>query len=65
MKSREELLEENKYLRQELREYIRRNISLEKIINQYNDIFNKNKIILARYIKEMSEKKENGVEDRD
>lgn len=58
IKSYAELKEENKWLKEELDLYIRRIRKLENIINEYNDIFNKNKIILARYVEE--EKTEGG-----
>ena len=53
----QKLKEENRLLKQELTMYISRERKLERIIKEYNDIFNKNKVILARYYKEMSEKK--------
>lgn len=57
IKTYAELKEENRLLKEELNMYISRERKLERIINEYNDIFNKNKVILARYYKEMSEKK--------
>lgn len=56
IKTYAQLKEENQYLKEELGIYIDRIRKLENIINSYNDIFNKNKIILARYVREMSEK---------